>query len=169
MLYFWTILLIMLNALWLMLTLFAMPGNWLIVVMTSLFAWWQWDNKVFSIYTLIAIAVLAFIGEVVEFFAGTGGAKKAGASWLGAMAAIFGAILGAIIGTIALPLFGTILGACLGAGLAVTVVELAMGKPPDTSIRSGFGASLGHLIGSTVKFTLGVAIWLIVAIAAFWP
>jgi uncharacterized protein YqgC (DUF456 family) len=169
MLYLWATLLIVLNAFWLMLTLFALPGNWLIVITTSVFAWWQWEHEVFSIYTLIAIAVLAFFGEVVEFLAGAGGAKRAGAGWLGAMAAIFGAIAGAVIGTIVLPLFGTILGACLGAGLAATVVELAIGKTPDASIRSGFGASLGHLIGSTVKLAVGIAIWLIVAVAAFWP
>jgi len=169
MLYLWITLLLALNVFSLILTLFALPGNWFIVITTSLFAWWQWDNKVFSIYTLIAIAVLAFLGEVVEFFAGAGGAKRAGAGWLGAIAAIFGAIFGAILGTLVLPLFGTILGACIGAGLAATVVELALGKTPDASLRSGFGASLGHLIGSTVKFAIGVAIWLIVAIAAFWP
>jgi uncharacterized protein YqgC (DUF456 family) len=160
--------LMVLNALWLVFTLFAIPGNWLIVITTAAFAWWQRGQEVFSIYTLIFIAVLAFFGEVVEFFAGAGGARKAGAGWLGAMAAIFGAIAGAIMGTFVLPLFGTIVGACLGAGLAATVVELAMGRTPDASIRSGFGASLGHLIGSTVKFAIGVALWLIVAVAAFF-
>jgi uncharacterized protein YqgC (DUF456 family) len=168
-LYFWITLLIVINAFWLMLVPLALPGNWLIVITTALFSWWQWGQNVFSIYTLIAVTVLAFLGELVEFFAGAGGAKKAGAGWLGAIAAIFGAITGAIIGTIVLPLFGTIFGACLGAGLAATIVELVMGKTPDASIRSGFGASLGYLIGSTTKFAIGVVIWLIIAIAAFWP
>jgi hypothetical protein len=169
MLYLWITLLIILNGFWLVFTLFALPGNWLIVITTAAFAWWQRGQGVFSIYTLIVIAVLAFLGEVVEFFAGAGGARKAGAGWLGAIAAIFGAIIGAIMGTFVLPVFGTILGACLGAGLAATVVELAMGRTPDASIRSGFGASLGHLVGSTVKFAIGAAIWFIVAVAAFWP
>jgi uncharacterized protein YqgC (DUF456 family) len=169
MLYLWITLLIVLNGFWLVLVPLALPGNWLIVITTSLFAWWQWGQNVFSVYTLIAITVLAFLGEMIEFFAGAGGAKKAGASWLSAIAAIFGAIFGAIIGTLVLPLFGTIFGACLGAGIAAAVVELAMGKTSDASIRSGFGASLGYLIGSTTKFAIGVAIWLIVAVAAFWP
>jgi uncharacterized protein YqgC (DUF456 family) len=169
MLYFWISLLIVLNAFWLMLVPFALPGNWLIVITTSLFAWWQGDKNVFSIYTLIAIAVLALIGELVEFFAGAGGAKKAGAGWLGAIAAIFGAIIGAVTGTFVLPLLGTILGACLGAGLGAAVVEIASGKAADASLRSGVGASVGYLIGSIAKFVLGIAIWLIVTIAAFWP
>jgi hypothetical protein len=169
MLYLWTTLLLIINGFWLLFTLFTLPGNWLIVITTAVFAWWQREQGVISVYTIIAIAALAFLGEAVEFFAGAGGAKRAGAGWLGAIAAIFGAIFGAIIGTFIFPVFGTILGACLGAGLAATVAELAIGKTPDASIRSGVGASVGHFIGTTVKFAIGAAIWLIVAIAAFWP
>ena len=32
--------LILLNLLWLPLVLFGLPGNWLMVLSTSLFAWW---------------------------------------------------------------------------------------------------------------------------------
>lgn len=169
MLYLWVTLLILLNGFWLLLVPMAIPGNWLIVISTALFAWWQRGQGVFSIYTLIVITILAFLGEVVEFLAGAGGAKKAGAGWLGAIAAIFGAILGGIIGTIVLPLLGTIIGACLGAGAAAAIMELVTGKEPDASIRTGFGASIGYLIGSLTKFAIGAAIWLIVAAAAFWP
>ncbi len=161
--------LVILNAFWLILVPFSLPGNWLIVFTTALFAWWQRDNNVFSIYTLITIAVFALAGEIVEFFAGAAGAKKAGAGRLGAVAAVFGAVVGAIAGTFIIPLIGTIIGACIGAGLAASVAELASGKPADASIRSGLGASAGHLFGSISKLALGIAIWLIVAIAAFWP
>ncbi len=167
MLYVWITLLLIINAFWLMLVPFALPGNWLIILTTSLFTWWQWGNGVFSIYTLVAVAILALIGELVEFLAGAGGAKKAGAGWPAALAAIAGAVTGAIMGTLVLPLFGTIIGACIGAGLAAYFVELAIGKKPEESMRSGLGASVGYLIGSTTKFAIGCAIWLIIAIAAF--
>ena len=65
MLYFWLILLILLNAVWLVLVLFGLPGNWLIVTSTSLFAWWRWEDGVYSIYTLIVIVVLAGLGELL--------------------------------------------------------------------------------------------------------
>ena len=67
MLYLLLILLILLNIIWLALVLFGLPGNWLIVTSTCLFAWWRWDDGVFSIYTLIVIAVLAGLGELFEF------------------------------------------------------------------------------------------------------
>jgi uncharacterized protein YqgC (DUF456 family) len=167
--YFWIALLIIVNTFSLILVPFGLPGNWLIVTATSLFAWQQRENRIFSIYTLVAIAVLALAGEIIEFFAGTAGARKAGAGWLAAIVAILGAISGAIIGTLAVPLIGTIIGACLGAGLGVYVVERCSGKTTEASMRSGMGASVGRFIGTIAKLAIGVAIWLIVAVAAFWP
>lgn len=100
MLYFWSILLILLNAIWLVLTFFALPGNWLIVISTCLFAWWRAEDNIFSIYTLLGIAVLAIAGELVEFFGGIGGAKRKGASRRGSMGAIVGIAGKFIIGVI---------------------------------------------------------------------
>ena len=171
MVYLWLIILILLNALCLVLVLFALPGNWLIVILTCLFAWWRAEDGVFSIYTLIAIGVLATLGELFEFFGGMGGAKKAGARWFGALGALLGAIIGAVICTFLIPILmlGTVIGACVGAGIGAWVFEVAGGRRMEESARSGLGAGLGELVGITIKITLGFTIWLIVAVAAFWP
>ena len=78
MLYLWLIILLLLNGVWLSLVLFGLPGNWLVVLMTSLFAYWRWDEGLFSGWTLIAVAVLALAGELIEFLAGLVGARKPG-------------------------------------------------------------------------------------------
>ncbi|MCI0498451.1 MAG: DUF456 family protein [Planctomycetales bacterium] len=171
MIYFWITLLILLNGCWLATVPFTLPGNWLMVITTCLFAWWQWDNGILGWPLLVTITALALIGELAEFFAGAGGAKKAGATWRGAAAAIAGAIFGAIFGTIILPvpLFGTMLGACFGAGLMTWTVERSAGKTKDQSVRSGVGAGKGVLIGTLSKFAVGCLIWLLIAIAAFRP
>ena len=170
MLYLLMILLILLNAVWLLLVFFGLPGNWLIVASTCLFAWWRWEDGFFSIYTLTAIVVIAILGELFEFFGGMHGAKKAGASWQSSIAAIAGAIAGAVIGTFLIPilLFGTILGACIGAGLATWSLELSRGRKMDESVRCAVSAGLGELFGITMKVIAGIIIWLIVAVAAFW-
>ena len=141
------------------------------IITTCLFAWWKWDKGLFSWPLLIAITVLALIAELIEFFAGAGGAKKAGAGWLGAGAAILGALVGALAGTfiIPVPIFGTMFGACLGAGLCTWLVERTTGKEPDASVRSGVGAGTGVLVGTISKFFIGCLIWLLITIAAFWP
>jgi uncharacterized protein YqgC (DUF456 family) len=143
----------------------------MMVLLTSLFAWWTWNRHVFSGWTLMAIAVLAVLGELIEFLGGTIGARKAGASWRASLAGILGAMIGALTGTmmIPVPVIGTIIGACLGVGLAVWLVETSRGEHPDLSFRRALGAGLGEFIGILSKFVVGIAIWLTVAIAAFWP
>lgn len=171
MVYLWIIILLVLNASCLMLVLFALPGNWLIVVLTCLFAWWRAEDGIFSIYTLIAIGILATLGELFEFFGGMGGARKAGARWFGAFGALLGAIIGAVVCTflIPIPMLGTVIGACVGAGIGAWVFEMASGRRMEESARSGLGAGLGELVGITIKISLGFLIWGIVAVAAFWP
>jgi hypothetical protein len=171
MLYVELFILILVNLLCLMLVLFGLPGNWMMVLSTSLFAWWTWDRHVFSAWTLIAVAVLAAVGELIEFFGGLVGARKAGASWRASLAGILGALVGALAGTIMLPVpvIGTIVGACLGVGLAVWVVETSRGEHPELSFRRAVGAGMGEFIGILSKLAVGVVIWLTIAIAAFWP
>jgi uncharacterized protein YqgC (DUF456 family) len=169
MVYLWSILLIVLNTVWLSLNAFGLPGNWLILMSTCAFAWWRWDDGVFSIYTLIVIALLAIAGELVEFFAGMTGARRAGASWRGSVGALIGAVVGAMIGTLVTPVVGTVFGACVGAGVGAWGLELTTGKHMKESFRHGLGAGVGEFIGITSKLILGVLIWLIVAVAAFWP
>jgi uncharacterized protein YqgC (DUF456 family) len=171
MLYVELSILVLLNLLWLMLVLFGLPGNWLMVLSTSLFAWWTWDRGVFSGWTLIAIAVLAALGELIEFLGGLVGARRAGASWRASLAGIFGALIGALGGTVMfpVPVVGTIVGACLGVGLAVWLAETARGEHPELSYGRAIGAGLGELIGILSKFAVGVVIWLTITIAAFRP
>ncbi len=48
-------------------------------------------------------------------------------------------------------------------------VEYARGKKLEESARHAVGAGLGEFPGITSKFAVGFLIWLIVAVAAFWP
>lgn len=163
-------LLILLNGFWLILVLTTLPGNWLMVISTCLFAWWRWEDGFFGWPLLAAIAILALLGELVELFAGAGGAKRAGATWKGAAAAVLGAVIGGLAGTIAIPipLFGTLLGACLGAGIMTWSMERAAGKERKHSVRSGIGAGTGVLVGTLSKFVIGCVIWTMILIAAIW-
>jgi uncharacterized protein len=167
----WIIVLLLFNALWLALTIFGLPGNWLIIASTALFAWWRWNDHLFSIYTLIAITLLAVLAEVLEFFLGLAAAKKAGATRRGAWGALLGALFGGILGTflILIPILGTLLGSALGAGLGAWVFELSSGKNRAQVARVGVSAGIGRFLGSVAKIALGLLIYLIVAVAAFYP
>jgi uncharacterized protein len=171
MLYVLLLILMLLNALCLVLVVFGIPGNWLMVLLTCLFAWWQREAGVFSGGTLVAIVILALMGELIEFLAGMLGARRSGTSWRGSIAAIFGAIIGALVGTFAIPipLVGTLVGASVGAGGAVWVIETIRGQPVDRSLQRAVHAGLGQIIGTSSKMAVGVVIWGVIAVAAFWP
>jgi uncharacterized protein len=167
MIYLWLILLIIINAFWLVLGFFSLPGNWLMIITTILFALWQ--KNIFSIYTIIAAVILALIGEILEFVAGAAGTKAGGGSKKSMAAAIIGAIIGAIAGTIVIPIpiLGTLLGSAIGAALAVLIVERGTGKEYKTSLKAATGAGLGRILGTGAKIIAGIIIWLIFTIAAF--
>ena len=146
------------------------------VVCTALLAWWKWGDPatgqagMFSLATLITIVALATIGEFAEFFTGVVGSQKAGGSRRGSIGALSGGLVGAIAATflIPIPILGSLIGACGGACLGAWGFELSGGRKMTESAQSGIGAGVGTLAGRIVKLAIGIAIWLIVAVAAFW-
>ncbi len=171
MIYVWAIALLLLNTVWLALVLVGLPGTWLMVACTILVAWWHWDAGMFHLWTLVAIVFLAALGELLEFVAGAAGAKRFGGTKWGAAGALVGSMVGGIIGTFAIPIpvIGSLLGACLGAAAGAILLELQSGQSFQVSFNSGTGAGIGRFVGTVLKFGDGVVIWLVVAVAAFWP
>ncbi len=174
MLVVWAIALLIVNAVWLATVLVGLPGNWLMVLSTLLVVWLRPAASappMFSYGTLLAIVALATAGEVLEFIAGAVGTKRAGGSKRGAKGALIGGLIGALIGTVAIPIpvIGSLLGACIGAAIGAAYMELSGGRSTDESLRAGLGAGVGRFAGSVAKFGVGIVIWLVVAVAAFWP
>jgi uncharacterized protein len=171
MMYLWATILVLANAVWLFLVLLGLPGNWLMMVSTALVAWLYWDEGMFSRWTLLAALGIAVLGEVLEFAAGAVGTKQAGGSRAGAFGALAGGLIGAAAGTfiIPIPIIGSLVGACGGAFCGALAMELAGGREMEPAVRSGIGAGVGRFFGTVAKLVVGIAIWLVVAVAAFWP
>jgi len=175
--YLWATGLVVVNLLWLALVLLGLPGNWLMVASTLLVAWARWDGsrpageQMFSLWTLGVVVALAGLGELVEFLAGVAGARRGGGSAWGALGALLGGLVGAVVGSLAVPVpvLGTLIGACVGAGVGALLLELGSGRRLAVAVRSGVGGGVGRLLGTLGKLAVSVAIWLIVAVAAFWP
>jgi uncharacterized protein YqgC (DUF456 family) len=175
--YVWGAVLCIVNALWFVTIVAGFPGTWLMVGSTVFVAWW-WRHgtgpgqpAMFSIWTLVAITAIAAAAELFEFLAGVAGSRRAGGTRWGALGALLGGLVGAIVATplIPLPVLGSLMGACIGAAVGALMLELYSGQKFDISLRSGVGAGVGTLFGRAIKLTAGAAIWVIVAIAAFWP
>lgn len=147
------------------LTLASLPGIWFMLLVAALCKWWQPD--LLSWETLGAVALLAVVAEIAEFFSSAVGAAKTGGSKSAAWAAVVGAIIGAIAGTPFMPVVGTIAGAVIGAGLAATIVELGVHKKPwRESLKVGGGAAAGRLVAVVIKGVLALACAVILTVAA---
>jgi len=159
------------NILWLASTLITLPGNWLMVATACLAAWWQRDAGMFSPWTLVAAGGLAAAGEVVEFLASAVGVRRAGGTRWGGVGSLVGAVIGLAIGTIVVPVpvLGSLLGASGGAIAGTLLLELAAGRRVKHAFKPSLAAGAGRLAGTLLKFAIGVVIWLVIAVAAFWP
>src|SRR5215813_11687850 len=76
--------------------LLTLPGNWFVVGLAALFAWWFPADASRGILwkTVIILVVLAVVGEVIEFVAGAAGAAKQGASMRAVALSLVGAFVG---------------------------------------------------------------------------
>ncbi|HLA84632.1 MAG TPA: DUF456 domain-containing protein, partial [Thermoguttaceae bacterium] len=113
---------------------------------------------------VIAIIVLATLGELLEFVAGMLGAAKAGGSRRGAVLALIGSLIGAVAGLfigLPIPVVGSVVSAVLLAGLGAFVGavlgEQWKGRTLGESCRIGHAAFWGRLLGTAAKTALGAA------------
>lgn len=120
----------------------AVPGPPLSFIGFVLFAFtpymeWNWT----AVFIAGAIAVLI---TVLDFYVPAWGAKKLG----GTKYATSGSIVGLIVGMLFFPPIGILVGPFLGAFVGELIFA---GKNPSEALKSGWGAFLGFLVGSTLK------------------
>ncbi|HEV2292556.1 MAG TPA: DUF456 domain-containing protein [Tepidisphaeraceae bacterium] len=145
----------------------GLPGLWLMVAAFGTYAWVTWNRGYVGLTSLVMVIVLALLAELVEFVAGAAGSKVAGGSKRGMAGAIVGGIVGGIAGTPLFPIVGTIIGACLGSFAGAFVIEVAVGRSHEESMRIGFGAAKGRFLGIVAKLAFGIAMLIIALYAAF--
>lgn len=171
--YTWAVLLVAANIGGLTATLLALPGNWVIVGLTALFAWLVHGpaGQGVSWYTVIALVVLGLVGELLEFAAGAAGAARSGGSRRGMVLAMFGAMAGSMAGVavgVPIPFVGSLIGALVGgAGGAFAgawLGEAWKGRPEEQRMAVGTAAFVGRLLGTVGKLWAG-AVMVAVAVA----
>lgn len=159
--------LLLINAVGIVLTALQLPGTWLMIAATSLFAWYRWDEDHFSYgwWTLAALLGLALLGELIEFVAGAMGSKAAGGSKRGAAISIATALVGAVLGSlfIPIPIVGTLLGAALGAGVGASLGDKWAGHTWAETARGFKGAAVGKLSGAAAKLVIAGVMFLLAA------
>lgn len=167
MLWVYYLVLLVVGVLGLALNVLGLPGIWLIVAATGVYAW-----LVGGSYLLWCLGVLILLGitaEIAESAFGGVEAKKAGGSKRGIVGAILGGLAGGLIGTVVIPVpvIGTVIGACVGSFVGAFAVEMVwLKKNAGDSWRIGLGAAKGRLYGTVIKLLFGAVMFLVSAVWA---
>ncbi|MGD1278735.1 MAG: DUF456 family protein [Tepidisphaeraceae bacterium] len=159
-LYYFLLLILLLAGL--LLVALTLPGLWFMATAAGGYAILT-HERFLGWHTLIALLVLALAAEVLEMGLVAGAAKAAGGGRRGMIGGIVGAVLGGIfLSFIPIPIVGTILGICLGSFLGAAVAELAGGREAGHSLRIGFGAAKGRLLGIFSKLSFGLVMLMVI-------
>lgn len=170
--YIWGLLLVLANLTAWLSNAVALPGNWLILACTALFAWVfpKVPGPGISWTTVGILVAIAVFGELLEFLAGAAVAGQRGGSRRGMALAIVGTVVGSFGGafvSLPVPLVGPVIGALVGGAIGAFVGawsgEIWKGRSWREGLDVGKGAVLGRLLGTAGKLVLGA---LMVAIAA---
>ena len=155
----------------------GLPGTWIMIglaVIIELVDRWYLpagEQTTFGWWVLLVCVVLAGIGEVLEFFAGLLGAKKAGSSKRGMIGSIIGGLAGAVVGTgLPAPIIGTLVGALVGTFLGALIGEATGNEAKELkeSVKPATGALIGRVLGTLSKLPIAMLVMVILVVRAFW-
>ncbi len=142
------------------LTIVGIGGTFIIVAGALFYDLISWSLTI-SLNTLLWIAGLAILGEVLEWIITFLGMKKGGVSRYGLMGTIVGAIIGGILLSV-VPIIGTIIGVIIGAVIGAFVMELYHTGKAGKAWKAAKTALLGRALVSLSKFLIAIIqIWMI--------
>ena len=170
----WAILLAVILIISWSLTLFGIPGNWLVLAATVVYAYlvppdWRVSVGWLAISVMLCLALL---GEAIELLASAVGVRRYGGSRRGAALALVGSMIGAVVGMIVgvpVPIVGPIIGAlffaAIGATAGAILGERWAGRKLDASYKIGVAAFFGRLVGTAGKMVIGAVMVAIACVA----
>lgn len=107
-------------------------------------------------WTLLLLAALAVIGEIIEAGLGLFAVQRLGASRKAMLGTFLGGIVGGAAGTGVVPIVGSLLGAFAGAFAGAVIGEILHRRQVQGSFRAGWAAFFGRVAAIGIKFEIGV-------------
>jgi uncharacterized protein YqgC (DUF456 family) len=141
----------------------GLPGTWVILAAAPAYNYLTGTEAVTGM-SMIALLVLAIVGEVIEFTLAARYTRLYGGSRRAGWGAIIGGLFGAIVG-VPIPIIGSVIGAFVGSFLGALVAEWTRGTETRTATRVATGAFLGRVFATAAKVGIGVAmaVWILFA------
>jgi len=145
----------------------GLPGAWmtlgLAVLIEVIDDWWRATpgESTFGWWLLGACAIVAVVGEILEFAAGALGAKRGGSSRRGVWGALIGGLVGAVLGLgIPIPIVGSLIGALIGTFAGAIIGEMTDDEVTlKQTLKPAAGATIARIIGTLAKLPLAMVIW----------
>ncbi len=125
----------------------VLPGLPMVFGGLLLGAWYDGFNRVGAV-TVGLLAIMLIAGLVLDFVAGSFGAKRAGAS----PKAVLGATLGSVVG-----IFFGLPGLLLGPFVGAVIGEIGARRGLGQATASGVATWVGLLLGSIAKLVIALA------------
>jgi uncharacterized protein len=147
----------------LILIVLGLPGLWIMVATAVVYNMIVPGDPIGWV-SLIAVAVLALIAELLEFTMTGRYARKYGGSRRAGWGAIIGGMIGAVVG-FPVPIVGPVIGAFVGSFVGALVAELTGGASATDATRVAKGALIGRVVSTMLKIGIGftIGIWIFIA------
>ena len=147
----------------LVLIVLGLPGLWIMVASAVTYNLIVPGDPI-GWFTLVAVAVLALVAELLEFTMTGRYARKYGGSRRAGWGAIIGGMIGAFVG-FPVPIVGPIIGAFIGSFCGALVAELTGGASAGDATRVAKGALVGRVMSTVLKIGIGftIGVWIFLA------
>jgi uncharacterized protein YqgC (DUF456 family) len=147
----------------LILIVLGLPGLWIMVATAVVYNMIVPGDPIGWV-SLIAVAVLALVAELLEFTMTGRYARKYGGSRRAGWGAILGGIVGAMVG-FPVPIVGPVIGAFVGSFVGALLAELTGGASAGDATRVAKGALIGRVMSTVLKIGIGftIGIWIFIA------
>jgi len=141
----------------------GLPGLWIMVATAVVYNMIVPGDPIGWV-TLVVVAVLALVAELLEFSLTGRYARKYGGSRRASWGAILGGMVGAMIG-FPVPIVGPVIGAFIGSFFGALIGELTGGAGAGDATRVAKGALIGRVVSTMAKIGIGftIGIWIFVA------
>lgn len=143
----------------------GLPGLWIMVASAVVYNMMVPGDPIGWV-SLIAVAILAVVAEVLEFTLAGKYALKYGGSRRAGWGAIIGGIVGAIVG-FPVPIIGPVIGAFVGSFVGAFAAEMTRGSSAGDATQVAKGAFIGRVVSTVLKVGIGftIGIWIFLAAA----
>jgi uncharacterized protein YqgC (DUF456 family) len=141
---------------------FGLPGTW--IMAAGALGYSLLVPGSIGIVTVVVVAIMALLGEIIEFTLTAKYTRKYGGSRRASWGAIIGGMIGAFVG-VPVPIVGPVLGAFAGAFVGAFVAELTKGNP-GSATRVATGALVGRVVAAAMKVAIGLGMAAVIVVAA---